>query len=68
MQASQPRDVVKAADDLNRYLNDAVTAQIDWKKFDLFEWSVRSPYIACLNGLTMFSLFPLQQVFLRALE
>jgi hypothetical protein len=45
LQASQPQDLVEAADDLRRYLNDSVTAQIDWKKVSLFEWWARSPYV-----------------------
>jgi hypothetical protein len=44
MQASQPRDAVEAANDLSRYSNDSVTAQIDWK-FNSLEWWARSPYV-----------------------
>jgi hypothetical protein len=45
MQASQLRDAVEAAGGLRHYLNHSVTAQIDWKKFNLFEWWARSPYV-----------------------
>jgi hypothetical protein len=45
LQASQPRDLVEAADNLRRYLNDSVTAQIDCKKVNLFERLTRSPYV-----------------------